>query len=455
MKNLNKTISLLALTLGYSLYTSAQTTVASIISSNQTWTAAGSPYILPQNILVNKGVTIDVKPGVTIQGSGLLMIINGEFTAIGTKDSVIVIDSVELQFTAESVDYDKTTGTGSQFQYCLFPDGGSGVSRTITLTQTSMFVKNCKFINRYYYIYSYNQRGGGSDLIVEKSIFTGNNRGYVTYLSSDVILEMTDCYAENIMYIYTGNNATITKCAFINLRSVKLTTRYTNVVLKCNLFKDFQFGVLDLTYPGPNANVEIVENTFDGAQYFISFSAKNLSNSKTVIKNNNFLAYTSNSIKTGRSSTPGIYDTLNFQGNYWGAGSTATIDAGIHDFNDDITLDGVIDYGNRRTTLAKTCTGGGTIGGADTSGVNVGVYELTNEQISLYPNPADLDINVSANGQMIHAIIVTDLQGKTSIELNESNLNHTLDVSTLVEGIYIIEARGDGFISRNKLVVKH
>ncbi len=45
----------------------AQTNVSGIISTNTTWTLAGSPYIMTGGILVSSGVTLTIEAGVTIQ----------------------------------------------------------------------------------------------------------------------------------------------------------------------------------------------------------------------------------------------------------------------------------------------------------------------------------------------------------------------------------------------------
>ncbi len=61
----------------------ASTAVPANISSNQVWTAANSPYIVSNNVLVNTGVAVTVMPGVTIQSTGnFKIIVNGEFSAI-------------------------------------------------------------------------------------------------------------------------------------------------------------------------------------------------------------------------------------------------------------------------------------------------------------------------------------------------------------------------------------
>src|SRR5437667_5408991 len=51
----------------------ADTNVSGSITTNTTWTAANSPYIVngPSSVSVNSGVTLTIEPGVTVKfGSG-------------------------------------------------------------------------------------------------------------------------------------------------------------------------------------------------------------------------------------------------------------------------------------------------------------------------------------------------------------------------------------------------
>jgi hypothetical protein len=72
----------------------ADTEVGREITTNTTWTLAGSPYIVTQNILVNAGVTLTIEPGVTVKLNATLdMIIDGKLVARGTKDNMITFTS--------------------------------------------------------------------------------------------------------------------------------------------------------------------------------------------------------------------------------------------------------------------------------------------------------------------------------------------------------------------------
>ncbi len=74
----------------------ADTNVSGPISTNTTWTAANSPYIVngASSITVNSGVTLTIEPGVIVKfGTGKQMVVQGTLTAVG---NVRVADHVHL-----------------------------------------------------------------------------------------------------------------------------------------------------------------------------------------------------------------------------------------------------------------------------------------------------------------------------------------------------------------------
>jgi len=86
------------------------TDVGGIISTNTTWTLAGSPYIVTSNILVSAGARLTIEPGVTVKfNAGKSMQIDGELIARGTSAS-------RVTFTANG------GGGPGAWGYILFTD---------------------------------------------------------------------------------------------------------------------------------------------------------------------------------------------------------------------------------------------------------------------------------------------------------------------------------------------
>lgn len=80
----------------------------------------------------------------------------------------------------------------------------------------------------------------------------------------------------------------------------------------------------------------------------------------------------------------------------------------------------------------------------------VGTKELAGIEMNIYPNPANNYINILSDGN--GRIELFDFQGRMLITENVFNSNHTIDISSLINGIYTVKYYNENGISVKKLI---
>ncbi|MEZ4804436.1 MAG: T9SS type A sorting domain-containing protein [Bacteroidia bacterium] len=433
----------------------AQTQVPSIISSNQVWTAAGSPYVISANTLLHNGYTIRVMPGTTIESNGTSrLIVNGEFIAEGTVDSVITIDKLNFQFTDISKGYDFDSSTGSHFNYCFFKGVSTGGNKTIDIDKISLLITNCRFLNHYYAIYGVNGYQDSVKIKILKTIFESSpnsqSYGYVMYINGNKsMVEMDECSIINQYGMSLGNFTKVTRCLFQNYGSysgirVNLYAS-SSIVFHCNTFRNFKTSVFDILGSSSSANVDISNNTFDSADNFITISYSNSMVSRPSIKNNNFLYCKNYAVRFYASSTSGLSDTFSFTNNYWGTVDTAIIKSKIYDFNDNITVVGVADYSSFLSSPIYTCTED-----------QVSVNKLSSTEFNLYPNPSNGYTILKFKDDAVKTVTLFDMKGIVVYEESSNGFEHYINLKDLNSGVYVVEVKEVGKLaSYHKLLLEN
>jgi hypothetical protein len=75
-----------------------------------------------------------------------------------------------------------------------------------------------------------------------------------------------------------------------------------------------------------------------------------------------------------------------------------------------------------------------------------------NNRFALFPNPAWDVLNIAADGKTIEEVSIYTLAGMRIIY--ERSPNGAIDISALQTGMYIVEARIENTIIRQKLLVQ-
>jgi len=135
------------------------TTVGGMISSNTTWTLAGSPYCVQNSILLNDA-TLTIDAGVTVyidDQKGIVVGPQARLVARGTAGSPITFTRrhnpgswarIQFQtgsFGSEFDDNGNFTGNGSVLEYCTLSWAGDADSASLQVYDIALYVNHCTF----------------------------------------------------------------------------------------------------------------------------------------------------------------------------------------------------------------------------------------------------------------------------------------------------------------------
>jgi len=328
----------------------AGTEISGIISSDATWTQAGSPYIVTGNILVQENVKLIIEPGVLVKfrscplgSQEYYLRVDGTLRAEGEQENPIVFTTEGegynwgcIGFTDTSVDWDKTTSTGCILSNCILEYGGAdqgGMNEfgraIIRCFASSPMIKNniIRFSCQNAIIYE------NSDQLKILSNYIYANDG-TAVLHGHSTANIKDNYISDnrqgiYLYVTTGNteieNNTIYSSqggqygACIRVDPFSLSDSNTILIAYNNV-----------TSSSINSNTISLVLGADASLEYIQFSHNNISNTGGLFSV--YLVDGSNGDKI-----------LNMANNWWGTTDVNEINQLIYDFNDDFNLP-IVDY---------------------------------------------------------------------------------------------------------------
>ncbi len=200
--------------------TPADTTVGGVISTDTTWTLAGSPYIVTSNIIIQgtDGITtLTIEPGTTVRFNPYTQLnvgassgAPGALIAQGTATDPIIFTSNQTTPTPgnwRGIKFYATTDIDSTvLEHCTVEYAGYGNQGQVYIHTTAPTLNNCTFINSSNYdLYYYSTVGGtvsgctlnsGIYLLATSTVdFTGNtfnqNNSYPIYTYADNVGALT------------------------------------------------------------------------------------------------------------------------------------------------------------------------------------------------------------------------------------------------------------------------
>jgi len=313
--------------------TASAATSPSHVTSDQTWTASGNPYLVDDMLVIMPGNTLTVEEGVEIYftPNGWLDV-RGDLNILGTAANPVLM----------TIDGGNTTSTslhwgGIQLQTDDFDvnfimrnttvsraSSGVGIAcchQGSILIEDSVFSENNVAISGYAggtkayidnVLFSNNQVGVDSaDKIITNSTFFQNQYGIINAERIDVSYSLFD---ENDIAAYGGRG--LLYCNVIEDNRIGVQAFFEGWALEYNLIQD-------------NTEVGVIVGQYSGSVPHATYN--------TFL--NNGMGMNGNGISVDHRNNINI----NFEDNYWGSTSTAVIDAAISDFLDNSNL-GLVSY---------------------------------------------------------------------------------------------------------------
>lgn len=439
----------------------ASTTVPAVITTNQVWDITGSPYLINANVLLNQGITVDVKPGVSIIASGQFKLtVNGTLKAVGKADSVILIKGLSIYFSDSSVDFNPTTFAGCQFKNCAFrsPYKSSSIS-AIILDRTHLSIDYCNFDSISYPIQG-SGNGDSINLYISNSIFHGDAFGYLIYgLRQKSFLSFTNNAVYNFGQISLPEASIIQYCYFYGLRYYPCINDYgyaRSSTISCNYFKNGNYPytpAIDLsTSSAGGRHIIIQNNEFDSMQLFIDMPCTYIATDSVEVTNNDFLYYTYKVVSYSSCfSGNGTYHNVDFTNNYWNTADTTLIKNAIYDFRNNGKVPYKIDFSNFKKSPVSNCWPLSPGDAPKKQNSGIGKSNKSTSHFSIFPNPASssLQIETDLEGSLICEI--TDITGRSVLITNIDNTHSDIDVRALKPGIYyisILNEKRDSYVMK-------
>ena len=130
----------------------ATTDISGVISSDTTWTQAGSPYTLTSNLLVENGVKLTINAGTTVNLGSYYIMVNGTLVARGTSDNPIRFNGGSLTFTSSIAAWNEQTQSGCIIENAILTTtissentvkiNSNTINNALTVTSDSIVTNN-------------------------------------------------------------------------------------------------------------------------------------------------------------------------------------------------------------------------------------------------------------------------------------------------------------------------
>ncbi len=287
MRKLGQYFLLVAVVVGGSFFISPEaqagavafTEISGDITTNTTWTKAGSPYLVRGSLYIPPGITLTVEPGVVVKIDGSAssfsgLDILGTINALGTSEDPIYFTSF----------YDDEVGTSiDDEEICLPDDSGEEVCESLDLGDPlvgdwgELYFDNTNSVLRNVFVrYSeYSITVYKSSLDIENLTVEHSETGLVVYENSTVEIaggHLADITAGETVVIFNNSSFSAENLTVENIypffNDAIVLFNNSDLFLRESLFKDCPDNACVTVFDGRNyansSSVSIENTVFEG-----------------------------------------------------------------------------------------------------------------------------------------------------------------------------------------------
>lgn len=338
-------ISCLLLLIGTSSNLQATTYISRHIEEDSRWTKANSPYIITIDLLVAKGVKLEIEAGVKVYFSKeTRLVVSGNLMAKGSKQQKILFTGLEggswngFLFTKECNDYNPETKEGVCLEHCTFVGTGEAPANLLRSKGCNLHMSHSTIEQCYTALQTERQ----AEIWVYHSCFKSCNRVINVRNTSLATLEhnkMTACNSIMLGGTTTFRHNTLKKFTGQGRHSGLVVWMLGGgiVTISHNQFIRFESTAIKLYKMSKRSSFLVYNNNFKHNQTNLKLSCKYYNKGTSKVERNNFYNFKAYHIELFAPCAD-TSSTLVLGSNYWGRMDEQALLEAILDQEDDKKL---------------------------------------------------------------------------------------------------------------------